>query len=116
VLDGAFFENYSLTSVTLPQSLEIIRGNAFHLCSELASITIPSGVTAIIDSAFSGCRALTSIRVEAVTPPSVTGRLFSSDLPPESLTAIYVPVESVTAYKNADVWKKHASLIKAITP
>jgi hypothetical protein len=115
-IDSAFFENFYLISVTLPQSLQIIRKNAFHACSVLASITIPSGVTTIGNYAFFNCRALTSMTVQGVAPPSVMDDLFPRDIIPESLTAIYVPTGSVEAYKNADGWKKHATLITAIIP
>ena len=114
-IDSAFFEDYYLTSVTLPQSLQIIGQNAFHACSRLASITIPSGVTTIGNYAFFNCSALTSMTVQGAEPPSVSGDLFPRDLIPKSL-AIYVPAASVDAYKAADGWKKHASLITAIVP
>jgi hypothetical protein len=113
-IDSAFFEDYYLTSVTLPQSLRVIRQNAFHACSVLASITIPSGVTTIGNYAFFDCSALTSMTVESVAPPSVTGDLFPRDLIPPGLTAIYVPAAGVDAYKNANGWKKHADLITPI--
>jgi hypothetical protein len=113
-IDGAFNENYYLTSVTLPQSLVIIRGGSFLICSSMSSITIPSKVTTIGNMAFFNCSALTSMRVEAATPPSVERDLFARDLTPEGLTAIYVPAASVDVYKNADGWKKHADLITAI--
>jgi hypothetical protein len=113
-IDSAFFENFYLTSVTLPQSLRIIRQNAFHACSMLASITIPSGVTTIGNYAFFNCRALTSMMVQGVQPPNVTGDLFPRELIPENLTAIYVPAASVDDYKKANGWKKHANLITAI--
>jgi hypothetical protein len=115
-IDSAFFENYYLTSVTLPKTLRIIRQNAFHACSALASITIPSGVTTIGNYAFFNCQALTSMTVEAETPPDVEGDLFPRELIPENLAHIYVPAGSAEAYKNADGWKKHAALITAIIP
>jgi len=115
-IDSAFFEDYYLTSVTLPQSLRVIRQNAFHKCSALTSITIPSGVTTIGNYAFFDCSALTLMTVEGVAPPSVTNDLFPRDLIPPGLTAIYVPAASVDAYKNANGWKKHADLITAILP
>jgi hypothetical protein len=115
-IDGAFNENYDLTSVTLPQSLEIIRDGSFLICSSMSSITIPSKVTTIENMAFFNCSSLTSMRVEAETPPSVENDLFPRDLIPEGLAAIYVPAASVDAYKAADGWKKHADIITAIIP
>ena len=48
------------------------------------------------------------------TPVFVDVERETLGMSPESLTAIYVPAESVDAYKNAGGWKNHASLIKAI--
>lgn len=59
----AFFGK-KLTSVTLPESLEIIGYAAFAGCYQLTSVTFPSTLTDIDDYAFSGT-ALTSIEIPA---------------------------------------------------
>lgn len=51
----AFSGCYALKSVTIPGTVEIIRGNAFGDCTGLTSIRIPEGVKVIGDFAFSGC-------------------------------------------------------------
>jgi len=63
---GAFYECASLTTVTFASGsqLEYIEGWAFAECSSLTSITIPASVTYIsADSVFAGCGKLTSIAV-----------------------------------------------------
>lgn len=65
---GAFALCVSLSSVTLPSSLKTIKMEAFVYCTKLASITIPEGVVSIGEGAFYCCSALTSI----VVPDSVT--------------------------------------------
>lgn len=57
----AFFGK-KLTSVSLPQNLEIIGFAAFAGCYQLHNVTIPASVTFIDDYAFSGT-ALTSVEV-----------------------------------------------------
>lgn len=64
----AFYFCTELTSVTIPNSVTIIRSSAFNNCIGLTSVTIPNGVTLIGNAAFNGCTGLTSITV----PDSVT--------------------------------------------
>jgi hypothetical protein len=58
----------SLTSVTIPDSVTSIGYGVFHRCSSLTSVTIPDSVTSIGNYAFYGCSSLTSITI----PDSVT--------------------------------------------
>ena len=64
----AFHECYSLTSITIPNSVKSIEKGAFYNCTGLTSVTIPYGVTSIVGSAFYGCSGLTSVTI----PASVT--------------------------------------------
>ena len=61
--DGAFSGCYSLTSITIPDSVTSIGGYAFNRCGSLATITIPNSVTNIGVNAFNGCSSLTSITI-----------------------------------------------------
>ena len=83
---------------------------AFYGCTSLTSITIPSGVTSIGNNTFNGCTSLTSITVEATTPPTLGLNVFNNT----NNCPIYVPAESVDAYKTANNWSKYADRIKAI--
>ena len=64
ILYGAFSGCSGLTSVTIPDSVTSIGGDAFRGCSGLTSVTIPASVTTIYSGAFSGCSGLASIVVE----------------------------------------------------
>ena len=64
----AFDSCSSLSSITIPDSVTSIGGSAFHGCSSMSAITIPNGVTRIDDSAFETCHSLPSITI----PNSVT--------------------------------------------
>ena len=101
----------SLTSVTIPSSVTSIGNSTFYKCTSLTSITIPSGVTSIDYNAFSDCTSLTSITVEATTPPTLSG---SSAFSNTNNCPIYVPAESVDAYKAATNWSSYAERIQAI--
>lgn len=109
--DSAFSACSALTSVTIPDGLTSINFNAFNSCFILPSIDIPATVTSIGRQAFYFCRALTSVTVRATTPPTLETNVFY-DTPANMV--IYVPAESVQAYKTASGWSDYASQIQAI--
>jgi len=93
----------SLTSVTMPETITYIGYRTFGGCTSLTSITVPKNVTTIIEYAFDGCTGLTSITSLAVTPPPCSSYTFSG-IDTQNCT-LYVPAESIEAYKEADGWK-----------
>ena len=66
--NSAFYNCWSLASVTIPDGVTSIGDSAFGVCSSLASITIPDSVTEIGEGVFSGCSSLASVTI----PDSVT--------------------------------------------
>lgn len=102
----------SLTSVTIPNSVTTIGGWAFMYCSGLTSVNIPDSVTSIGMSAFNYCSGLTSITVEATTPPTLEPYAFDNT----NNCNVYVPCQSVDAYKSAENWNTYASRIQGIPP
>ena len=88
----AFSGCSSLTSVTIPNSVTSIGTDAFQGCSSLSSVTIPNNVTSIEAGAFSGCSSLTSITI----PNSVTSIGSSAFDGCSSLTSVAIP-SSVTS-------------------
>ncbi|MDE6289390.1 MAG: leucine-rich repeat domain-containing protein, partial [Ureaplasma sp.] len=66
--DWAFFTNYSLASMIIPNSVTSIGQYAFSYCISLTSITIPNSVTSIGQGTFEYCWDLISITM----PNSVT--------------------------------------------
>jgi len=89
---GAFLGCTSLTSVTIPNSVTSIRDRTFSDCTSLTSVTIPDSVTSIGNYAFSGCTSLTSVTI----PNSITSigeRTFDSCT---SLTSVTIP-NSITS-------------------
>ncbi|MDF7799427.1 leucine-rich repeat domain-containing protein [Pontiellaceae bacterium B1224] len=63
IADHAFFGCYSLTSVTIPDSVTSIGYLAFVFCRGLTSLTIPESVTYIEEGAFYSCGSLTDITI-----------------------------------------------------
>ena len=107
----AFYTCRGLRDVTFGNSVTTIEASAFNLCEALTTITLPSSVTSLGDGAFNQCHDLRTVTCEATTPPTMGLAVFGDD---KWLSYIYVPAESVNAYKAADGWKDYASLIKPI--
>ena len=134
----AFYGCSSLTSVTITSSVNTIGSNTFGICSNLrnvniegnglktidnkgftgcgalTSIALPSSVTTIGDNVFRNSTNLTSVTVNAATPPTAGIAIFKSGAIQSGNGYIYVPAESVDAYKAASGWSTYASRITAI--
>ena len=106
--NSAFNDCSSLTSVTIPDSVTTIGSGAFSYCYSLTSVTIGDSVTTIGNSAFYLCYSLSSVYCKAVTPPAGGSEIFYLNA---SGRKIYVPTESVEAYKSAQGWNEYADAI-----
>lgn len=106
------FENCSsLTSITIPEGVTNIEYGGFLNCNSLTSLVMPSTITYFGGSSLKDCSSLTSLTILATTPPSTLG---TDALKNTNNCIIYVPSESVNAYKTANKWSSYASRIQAI--
>ena len=129
--DGAFSNCHQLTSVIIPNKVTQIKSYTFYFCdhlsglkigdhvvkigdwafagcSSLRDVTIPDSVTSIGNYAFWNCSSLTSVYCKATTPPTGSSKMFANNA---SGRKIYVPKESVKAYKSALGWSDYADAI-----
>ena len=109
--DRAFYWFNRLSAITIPSGITYIGNEAFYFCNSLSAITIPSGITYIGNEAFNYCSGLTSIIVEAITPPTLVSTAFYNT----NNCQIYVPCQSVEAYKAASGWRVYASRIQRMS-
>jgi hypothetical protein len=100
------------THIDINEGTTMICGDAFYSRSHLTSIIIPDSVTSIGSRAFSDCDALTSVTIDSIIPPSLQYEVFNNT--PSNLQ-IYVPDESVNAYKTTIGWSEYADKIKPIS-
>lgn len=106
--DG-FYDSRSMSSISMP-SVEVIESVAFYR-TLLSSVELPASLISISDRAFYYNTNLSAVTCRAVTPPSAGSNVFSGTA---SGFVIYVPAESVDAYKTATGWSQYESKIQAI--
>jgi hypothetical protein len=99
----------NLESVVIGDCVTSIGYDAFNGCNSITSCTIGSGVTSIEFGAFFNTNTAMTLTIYATTPPTLGGHIFNA---PNA--GIFVPAESVNAYKSADVWSAYAAGIQAI--
>ena len=97
----------SLTAITIPNGVTTIKDFAIQTCTSLESITIPSSISTIGFGVFYYCRNLKYIYCKPTTPPTLGSLSENGTLEYK----IYVPEESVHAYKSAEGWSQYADQI-----
>ncbi len=60
-IDERAFYFSLITSISLPITIRLIKGNCFYYCNQLKSLTIPEGVETIQNWAISDCKLLESV-------------------------------------------------------
>ena len=77
----------------------------------LTKVELPASVTSIGSGLFRGAGQLTNVTLQSTTPPTLGTDVFYNT---NANLVIYVPSESVDAYKSASGWSDYASRIQAI--
>ena len=92
IADNAFYDNDTITSITISKSVTSIGDSAFYDCSNLTTVTISesSQLTTIGEDAFSSCISLTSI----VIPDSVTTIDYRAFYNCSNLTTVIISKDS----------------------
>ena len=99
----AFYNNHELTNLVIPEGVTEVGHAAFYGCTYLAEMTLPSTVQEIADNGFALCGKLKKMHVKATTPPTIYSKTFEGV---DRAMPVYVPDESVDAYKEALYWKE----------
>ena len=99
----------SITSVKFNDGFTNILSMTFDYCRSLSLIDLPSTITSIAIYAFRSIKSNCTIVCRALTPPVLGNQVIF--IP----SSIYVPDESVEAYKTASVWSAYATKIKPLS-
>ena len=102
----------SLKEIIISSSIKTVESYAFYNCTSLKSIELPAGVTQIQSNAFLGCSGLVEITLNPTTPPTLS----STNAIPSTISKIYVPQASLSAYKSATNWSSFASKMVGYLP
>jgi hypothetical protein len=106
------FHHCALKEIDIPQGVCRLCFSSLRDCSLLRKITLPASLTNIDWMVFAGCTSLKQCIVKAVNPPKYKGGMQGDDwvflfhgANPD--LRIYVPDQSLDAYKNDDGWGEY---------
>lgn len=109
-LSMSMFLDSGISTIELPENLEIINSSAFDGCKNLKSIVIPDTVKTLGGSAFKGCTALKSIEI-----PNKITTISSNTF--ENCTALNnVSWHDNITYIGGYAFKNCASLVNLVLP
>ena len=108
-----------LTEITLTDGITEVKFEAFAGCENLSKINFPESVQSIGDRVLSYCSSLSEIIIKAPNPPQLSGSLMDSHMfigisSSELERKIFVPKESLQAYKSAAGWANYKDIIYPI--
>lgn len=105
----SMFRYTAITSFRGP-NVTVIDSSAFSYCSQLTLARFGSLVTTIDEYAFRNASLLESVIIESITPPELNSTAFNG-----TTCIIYVPDESLEAYRAATNWSAFADRIKPLS-
>ncbi len=100
-LNNFAFYDTELTHVVLPNTVKIIKREAFADNSKLTYIEFGNAVEEMNANSIAYCDRLDTIVINSVTPPEING-YFTSQLVQQAL--LFVPAAAVEAYKSHEKW------------
>lgn len=121
--ENSTFQDSGFEDFVVPEGVTQIGTRCFCQCRKLKNIELPSTITKIGGACFTYSTKLEGITINATSVPTLEkekvtdeqGDLYYNNaFDSTNNCPIYVPAESVAAYKAATNWSKYASRIQAI--
>lgn len=118
-ISAGAFSGCALKTLVVPDNVSVIDNQAFMNNTYLKEITLPASLKMLYLQVFAGCPSIETVTVNATTPPtffSASSSIPLNDFNREIYTTanLYVPEESLAAYKAAYGWKQFKNIL-AIT-
>ena len=104
ISENEFYGCTSLKSVSMGDGINTIGRYAFSGCSALESFSFGTGLKSVGEEAFSDCTGMKKLVSKTAVPP-ICGPQALDDINKWECT-LYVPQESLDAYKSAAQWKE----------
>lgn len=101
------FQSSGIEKVIIPEGYQTIGDTILNNAQSCRLLDIPSTVTSIGKNILWGVKEITTIVCRAIIPPALNGSFGYNGIP----VAIYVPDESVAAYKAATNWSSQSGKI-----
>ncbi len=117
ICGGAFAGCSSLMEINIPNSVTVIGGEAYRSCYKLNSICFGNSITIIEGLAFSSCPNIKDVTIKSISPPTIKKSLYGDycfDSNVCSIAKLFVPAESLDAYKVHKEWGKFTHIVPFI--
>lgn len=104
----AFYCDHKVTSIRMPNTIKTIKNNAFIYASELKTVYFPSSIEVIEGAVFYDNASLANLFCLVPIPPYP---IDGTAGPIEETVTLYVPSESLEAYRSAPYWKNFKTIM-----
>lgn len=105
---GAFAYCTGPENMFIPRCVTKIEDNAFYGCNYMKSLKLSSTLQSIGAQAFANCTAIKEISCRAEVPPVCGENAFKNV---NKKAQLYVPIQSIEAYENADGWREFEEIV-----
>lgn len=112
--ESSFNDCDGMTSITIPPSVTSFGSYAFESCSDLTSVTLPNSDFSMGYYVFSLCPAMNTVTCHAVTVPDIQIDAFFSWNQYYTQQTLFVPAESIDAYRAHREWGRFNSIVPFI--
>ena len=106
-------QNCTVLDASRTTGMNYVPDYAFSNNKSLTTISLPASVQYIYYYAFGGCTALTTLNIHAVTPPTLSYSAFGyGDEDIAGNVTVFVPALSLSLYQQSEAWQ----VVQAILP